>query len=64
MTECYIERSLQATNNYEIILTYLEKENPDPIKINSDRFQLDKMDEKWFVSNLEAQKDLIKSALA
>lgn len=53
MTECYIESSLYITNNNETILTCLKRRNSDPVKTNKSELQLDIIDEKSFVSNLE-----------
>lgn len=63
VTECYLEPNLHVTSDHETILTCLKMGNPDPKKPSQCRFQLDKIDEKQFFSNLEAQKDLIQSAL-
>ena len=63
VTECYVEPNLHVTSDHETIRTCLEMGNPDPKKTSQRRFQLDKMDEKQFFSNLETQKDLIQSAL-
>lgn len=55
-----------------LLLTYIYKQNTtcfemgnqNPKKTSQRGFQLDKIDEKRFFSNLEVQKDLIQSALA
>ncbi len=59
-----MEANLNVTNDHKTILTRLEIGNPDCKKPSQRKFQLNKMDEKQFFSNLEAQKDLIQSALA
>ena len=59
-----MEPNLKVNSNHETVLTYLEMRNPDPKKPTQRKFQLDKIDEKQFFSNLEAQKALIQSALA
>lgn len=55
---------MHVINNHETILTCLEIKNLDPKKTSQRRFQLDKIDNNQFFSNLEAQKDFIQSALA
>ncbi len=59
-----MEPNLKVTSDHETILTCLEMGNPDPKKLTQRKFQLDKIDERQFFCNLEAQKDLIQSGLA
>ncbi len=62
--ECYMEPNLNVTSDHKTILSCLEMGNSDPKKPSQRKFHLDKMDEKQFFSNLEAQKDLIRRTLA
>lgn len=51
VTECYVKPNLHVTSHHEPILTYLEMKNSERKKTTQCRFWLDKMEEKWFLSN-------------
>ena len=58
--ECYVDPNLDAISNHKVIITTIETGDTVTGTQQMGKFQLDKMDEKKFLSMLETQKDLIK----
>lgn len=58
VTECYVNTNLDVTSDHEVIFTTIKLGNCLRDSDPNGKFQLGKLDEKIFVTTLNAQREL------
>ncbi len=64
MITSYLWPNFHHPNDHETILTCFQTRYQKPKKTGQQKLELDKMDQKQFVTSLEAKKNLIQYAVA